>query len=46
VETIVVDDAVAEAAPVSMSKQMASEIVPNEVSGTVSITHAMGRRGC
>lgn len=46
VEAIVVDDAVAEATPVSMSKQLASEIVPNEVSVTVSITHAMGRRGC
>ena len=46
VEATVVDDAVAEAAPVPMSKEMASEIVPNKVSRTVSVAHAMGGCGC
>jgi hypothetical protein len=45
VEATVVDDAIAEAAPVSMPKQMASEIVPNKVSRAVS-TYAMGKCGC
>jgi hypothetical protein len=46
VEASVVDHAVAEAAPVSMPKQMASEIVPNKVPRTVSITYAVGECGC